>query len=949
MDPERWQQLSPLLDALFELEPDERERHLDELRNTDPLLAGELEQLITLEHVRGDFLSEPYIPAQPSAKPGTLVGPYQLERMLGEGGMGQVWLAARADGLYQRRVALKLLRPGLADPNLRLRFTRERQILALLEHPHIARLLNAGISTDGQPYLALEYVEGEPITDYCRAHDLPLAARLQMFFQVCDAVSHAHANLIVHRDLKPSNIMVTPAGEARLLDFGIAKLLDTEIPSIDLTRTGLRAFTLHYAAPEQVRGEPVTTMTDVYSLGVVLYELLAGAKPYQLKRQTDAEWEDAILASDPQRPSLAVLRLAASATATKVDMAALRRRGRALSGDLDNIILKALAKRPEQRYPSVEALSLDLHRYLDGKPVHARPQSIHYRVQKYVHRHRWALATTTLIAVVLLGALGIVGWQARQALQETARAQAMQDFVIGLFENAVLAPNGEPLDVHALLKAGEQRGNRELMRQPRARAELLGVIAQIHIGLGEYREAAALLQRQSALIASLPDAPPGLRLEAATQTGRVHNLLGNARTCIDTLQPLLDDVQRERGQRPLQVAGFYSQLGRCRRAVGEAQSARLLFERSLAIRRDAPDAEAAVVENLTDLAALHSDAGESRQALRSYRAALAQLRATIGDRHSLSVDILRSIGTTHRELGQSDAAEAAYTEALALAKALLGPNHPSTLTVRRQLAAVHLDQGQLVQAEREFRATHALVVERLGPTHQEVGRAWNSLGIVAWERGDPAAARRDLQRAIAIWRQPAGAGALAGGLFNYAMILHDSGRDDQALRALEEARRLRVLQHGARSALVGDTDRLIGEILAEKGSHTEARLRLNQAVQRLRADSSADHPRTHRAELALARLQAQGDEFPIAMREFQRIISLPGQDVEVGKLRWAARAYAAEARCAHDDVARGRSELDTLVNELRTALPDGGVLPRRVTALRLACDQSASLAASSDG
>ncbi|MCY7353699.1 MAG: tetratricopeptide repeat protein [Lysobacter sp.] len=949
MDPERWQRLSPLLDALFELEPDERERHLDELRGTDPLLAGELEQLITLDNERGDFLSEPYIPAQPSARPGTLVGPYQLERLLGEGGMGQVWLAARADGLYQHRVALKLLRPGLADPNLRLRFTRERQILAMLEHPHIARLLNAGISNDGQPYLALEYVEGDPITDYCRAHELSLTGRLQMFLQVCDAVSHAHANLIVHRDLKPSNIMVTPAGEARLLDFGIAKLLDTEIPSLEHTRTGLRAFTLHYAAPEQVRGEPVTTMTDVYSLGVVLYELLAEAKPYQLKRQTDAEWEEAILAGEPQRPSLAVMRLAGSKTGTHDDMAARRRRARALSGDLDNIILKALAKRPEQRYPSVEALSLDVQRHLDGKPVQARAQSIHYRVQKYVHRHRWALASTALIAAVLLGALGIVGWQARQAVQETARAQAMQNLLVGLFENAVLAPTGGPLDVHALLKAGEQRGNRELARQPRARAELLGVIAQIHIGLGDYREAMALLQRQSALIAGLPDAPPGLRLEAATQTGRVQNLLANPRTCIDTLQPMFDAVHRERGQRPLQVAEFYSQLGRCRRAIGESQTARLLFERSLAIRRGTPDTEVGVVENLTDLAALHSDAGESRQALRSYRAALSQLRATVGDRHSLSVDILRSIGTTHRELGQSSAAEAAYAEALALANVLQGPNHPSTLAVRRQLAAVHLDQGQLAQAEREFRATHALVVERLGPTHQDVGRAWNSLGIVAWERGDHAAARRDLQRAIAIWRQPAGAGALSGGLFNYAMILHDSGREDAALRALQESRRLRVAQHGAQSALVGDTDRLVGEVLAAKGNLVEARLRLNQAVQLLRADSGADHPRRHRAELALARMQAQGDEFPAAMAQFRRIIALPGQDAEVRKLHWAARAYAAEARCARDDVARGRSELDALVEELRIALPDGGVLPRRVAALRVACGQSTSLASSNDG
>jgi len=276
MDPDRWQRLSPLLDALLELDQAARASSLASLREDDPQLADDLEELLALEAEGDDFLSEPLIAPPLGVQPGASVGPYELERMLGEGGMGQVWLARRADGLYERRVALKLLRPGLADPGLRLRFTRERQILARLEHPHIARLLDAGISSDNQPYLALEYVEGEPITDWCRARDPGVATRVQLFLQVCEAVSHAHTNLIVHRDLKPSNILVTPLDDVRLLDFGIAKLLDTPDHAPEQTRTGLRTFTLHYAAPEQIRGEPVTTMTDVYSLGVVLYELLAG-------------------------------------------------------------------------------------------------------------------------------------------------------------------------------------------------------------------------------------------------------------------------------------------------------------------------------------------------------------------------------------------------------------------------------------------------------------------------------------------------------------------------------------------------------------------------------------------------------------------------------------------------------------------------------------------------
>jgi eukaryotic-like serine/threonine-protein kinase len=456
MDADRWQRLSPLLDALLELEPDARARSLESLRADDPQLAGDLEDLLALEEGQEDFLSESLVSQLPGARQDAMVGPYRLERMLGEGGMGQVWLASRADGLYQKRVALKLLRPGLADPNLRLRFTRERQILARLEHAHIARLLDAGISSDSQPYLALEYVEGEPITDWCDTHSPTVELRIRLFLQVCEAVSHAHANLIVHRDLKPSNILVTPLDEVRLLDFGIAKLLDTAEHAPDNTRTGLRAFTLHYAAPEQIRGEPVTTMTDVYSLGVVLYEVLVGAKPYRLKRQSDAEWEEAILAADPMRPSLALQRRADESGA---DAQALRRRAREIAGDFDNIVLKTLAKRPEQRYPSVEALALDLRRALDGKPVQARPQSLAYRTRKFANRHRWVLATSALIATVLISALLIVAWQAQQAYNESARAQAMRSFVLGLFESAGTTPEGAPLDIRKLLDTGVERGD----------------------------------------------------------------------------------------------------------------------------------------------------------------------------------------------------------------------------------------------------------------------------------------------------------------------------------------------------------------------------------------------------------------------------------------------------------------------------------------------------------
>ncbi|MBU8977311.1 protein kinase [Lysobacter sp. MMG2] len=942
MDPERWQRISPLLDALFELEPQARELRLAQLRDEDPALAEELQTLITLDESHEDFLSEPLVAPLAGLRAGGEVGPYRLERLLGEGGMGQVWLAARADGLYQRRVALKLLRPGLADSNLRVRFSRERQILARLAHPHIARLLDAGMSTDGLPYLALEYVEGEPITDYCRNHQLPLEQRLRMFHQICDAVSHAHANLIVHRDLKPSNILVTPSGDVRLLDFGIAKLLDSEAPMVEQTRTGVRAFTLHYAAPEQVRGEPVTTMTDVYALGVVLFELLTDTKPYRLKRQTDAEWEEAILAADPQHPSHTLLRRAEDAGA---DVHALRRHARMLAGDLDNIVLKTLSKRPEQRYPSVEALALDLSRYEAGRPVQARPQSMGYRFGKYLRRHRWSLATGTLVAVVLSAALAIVAWQARQAVAEAGRAQAMQDFMVGVFESARGTPEGQALDLRGLLDDSLDRGNRELARQPRARAELLGVIARLRIGLGDYREALVLLNRQAVALESAPDVPVSLQLESLTQRGQALRLLGEARQCIGLMQPALATARREQAQLPPQVSEFYSQLGRCRRDNGERQGARQLFERSLTLRRDDRD-EVGTVENLIDLANLQADAGQSGAALQGYQQARIQLRQKVGERHALMVEIGSRMASLRQGLGQTDAAERSASDAFALALEVYGAQHPATLSLRRQLAALHIEQGRYSQAETELREAIALQQRRVSAGGSdpgeirrgagELGRLQRQLGLVTWERGDSATALASMQRAVTLARQHDDVPRLADALFDQARLLHASGRDRTALKAVTEARELRLEELGPRHPLVGDTDRLLGQIELSLGQHDQGMAHLAQAVTLTRSGYGSTHPNTREAELALARAQAlDGDDG--ALTRLDALAGLSHGDLDLRRTAWRAQAYAAQLRCHGPDRDPAMARLDALHEQLLSEQPDGGAIPREVAAIMRGC------------
>jgi len=932
MDGARWQRLSPALDALLELDAGARAAALDAHRREDPALADELQALLALEAASDEFLAEPIVAQLGSLLPGHHVGPYALERLLGEGGMGQVWLANRADGLYERRVALKLLRPGLADPGLRLRFTRERQILARLEHPHIARLLDAGISADQQPYLALDYIDGEPITDWCRRQRPGVQARVHLLLQVCDAVSHAHTNLIVHRDLKPSNILVTTLDDVRLLDFGIAKLLDTQGHAPEQTRTGVRAFTLHYAAPEQIRGEPVTTLTDVYALGVVLYELLAGCKPYQPLRASDAQWEQAILDADPVRPSLALRR----GRDDGLDELQRRRMARAIAGDLDTIVLRALAKTPAHRYPSVEALALDLRRWREGKPILARPQHLGYRVAKYLRRHRWAVTSAAAVSLTLVASMVGVTWQANQAMDESARAQAMQDFVVSLFEQAGASAGGAPLDVRQLLDAGVQRGDAELAYQPAARAELYGVIARLRLGLGDYEPALGLLERQSAILRTLPDPPASLRLQAASDRGRTLRLLGRQRDAIASMQPLQTLAMQREQVLPRQAAEFYTQLGRSRRDIGEHAPAGLLFQRALALRRDAPvPDEAGTIESLADLASLHSAAGDLPRALAGTDAAIARLHARLDARHPLAIDLLRTRCALLRANGRTLQAEASCREALSLALALHGARHPATLDARRQLAALHVDQGRFAEAESEFRDALRWTVARLGPRHADVARIHNSLGIVAWERGDSAAAASELARAVDIWRQTSPSSMLADGLFNHAMVLHAEGRDAEAQPLLEESLALRRARFGPRHGLVGDTLRMLGEV--EHARHAgNGSAHLDQAVRLTLQAYGHDHPSTLRAELSRDRARADAGDAS-ALAALDRLSRLPPDDGELRKIAWLARAHAAATRCTGPASANARTDLATLGAEVHRALPEGGAISRDVDAARRRC------------
>jgi serine/threonine protein kinase len=495
-----WQQLSALYELADAMAPTALSGWLAALRAQGHPLLGQLEQMLDARsQVRHhDFLHTlPRLPVASEAAPphaimwveGSRIGPYRLLRHLGAGGMAEVWQAQRVDGAFERTVAIKLLfrhEGSHQSDSFAQRFTRERDILASLHHPHIAGLHDAGVTTTGQPWLALEYVEGETLIHWCDAQRLDLTARVRLFRQVLLAVQHAHANLVIHRDLKPGNILVTAQGEVRLLDFGIAKLMEAKgdtLAETELTRQSGRPLTPQYASPEQLLGQPLTTACDVYSLGVVLYELLSGERPYELKMASAAQLEQAILDIEPRAPSRrALTEVAAKARGSTGP--ALRK---ALSSDLDAIVLRAMAKQSARRYGSVEALRADLDRWLAGEPVEARTPSAAYRVAKFAGRHRLGMALGVSAVLSLIGVATIAVVMGLQAREDSARAGAARDFMLGLFKRADQEKaRGADITARELLETGRKDVLTRMAAQPRLQAELLQGIGTIQKDMGEY-------------------------------------------------------------------------------------------------------------------------------------------------------------------------------------------------------------------------------------------------------------------------------------------------------------------------------------------------------------------------------------------------------------------------------------------------------------------------------
>lgn len=789
----------------LELPEDLQSAWLSATYGSDLELVAEVRALLEAHRAAG-ILDSPRAPPEADSQPADRrVGPYRILRELGRGGMGVVYLAERDDGQFRKRVAVKILRGSPDAEELHARFLAERQILASLNHPNIAQLLDGGVTDGRLPYLVMEYVDGVAITDYCDARQLGLRGRLALFRGVCEAVSHAHQNLIIHRDLKPSNITVTPEGRVKLLDFGIAKLLNPDLGAFraPVTRTHHRVMTPEYASPEQIRGDPLTTASDVYSLGIVLYQILTGHSPYSLTRRSAHEIVQAVCERDPDRPSTRVMQTHrvtledgssreinpnVVSAARGVSVERLRRQ---LRGDVDAIVMMAIRKEAARRYASADALSRDISRYLEGLPVTAHQGSRWYRVRKRLVRHKLRAASAAIVAASLLAGAGIATWQAAVAREERDRAQAalvsaeqslrqteeVTDFLVALFEASdPEASAGDTITARDLLDRGLTRAD-ALAAEPAVQARVLSAIGRVHRSLGDYDRAAPLLERSLAL-----------RRDAF-------------------------------GPEHVEVADGMHELGTLFRLRGAYPAAESLYRSSLEVQRRLPPGEdIRTAATLHELAALQHTIGRYEAADSLYGEAYRIRVARLGEEHPRTLATLDQIAVLTRDMGKRDSAGVILSRVLRIRERVVGPDHPDVATTLSQLASIHAGRGEWSETEALLRRALGIRERAFGADHPEAARTLGQVASSLTFQGRLDDAEAMHRQALAVLRRTLGPDhtTIAASLNSLGLVLKDKGQLNQAEALFRESVTMYRRVFGADHAHLATSLRNLATVRAQR-------------------------------------------------------------------------------------------------------------------------------------
>jgi eukaryotic-like serine/threonine-protein kinase len=766
LSPTRLQRVRQLFEDALDRDPTTRDAFLTEATAGDEDLRREVESLLhaleqggdSLESAASDMLASALREADDGTSlVGQRIGAYDIVRLIGYGGMGAVYEGLRADEQFEKRVAIKMLRRGVEGDLAIRRFRYERQILASLNHRNIAALLDGGVTPDGQPYIVMEYVEGQPITRYCDARRLSVQGRVALFRQVCAAVQHAHQNLVVHRDLKPGNILVDTDGTVKLLDFGIAKLLrEEEGPEqLPLTHGGTRAFTPEYASPEQVRWLPMSTASDVYSLGLVLFELLTGTRPFRFEHKLLSEIEKTICEEEAPRPSSVV-------PDEKADALGERRATRVraqLVGDLDAIILKAVRKEPARRYGSAEQLAADLRRHLEGQPVSAQRDWYGYRVGKYLRRHRWEVAASLLFVASLVGGIIATSRQARRAESERAKAEQINAFLTSMLSSVNPENAGRDVTVRQVLDSAVRRIDSSLVQAPEVQSSVRETIGRTYLALGNYEEAERQLRRTlETRRALLGESHP----EVARTVSGIALVLENAGR-LDSAEVLwrqaLDLRRRTVREDDAETASLLDGIARMRERQGDLQTSEQLHREVLALRkRLLGDVHVDVAHSLNNLAVAVGQQGKYAESEQLQREAVRVTKAVFGAEHPIvasAMSPLASVLEFQKKFGEADSI---YREVLAMRKKLLGNEHPDYAWTLFNYTYLLVDRKRYGEAASAAREVLSLRGKTLPEGHPAIASSLQSLGRSLDRMGDLDGGGKALEESLALRRQSLPAG-----------------------------------------------------------------------------------------------------------------------------------------------------------------------------------------------
>lgn len=759
---ERYTRIQELFDAVVDLPPDERAALLEKQCRDDAALRQEVEALLAADAQTTSFGEQPAFVIPEDLFPqeseerlaGRRFGVYQVIREIGRGGLGAVYLAARADDEYRKEVAIKLIRRGLDTDDILRRFRTERQILAQLDHPNIARLIDGGTTDDGLPYFVMEYVKGEPITASCELHSLKLTDRLKLFRKVCAAVTYAHQNLVVHRDLKPSNILVTAEGEPKLLDFGIAKLLSAEGELLTQTLPALRVMTPDYASPEQMHDEKLTTASDVYSLGVILYELLSGEKPYRLTSHRPGEAARVIAEEEPPRPSS---------------------KRKSLRGDLDRIVLMAMRKEPGRRYSSAAELSEDIRRYLEGHPITARPDAFFYRTRKFISRNKLGAAAAAALLLSLIGGIFATTWQARRATAQARVAAEQRDLaqrekinaerVSAFLQNVLLLADpswvrgsgarGRELTAERLLEIAATRAHEELADQPATLAGVLRSVGSSYRALGEYQRAEAALRESRDLFARASGEATWDTTNATYNLAQTLLQEGRFAEAAPLFREVLafarEHTNRADDDQVLLLCGILNDYSVLLRSQGQPAAAEELLREALQFAPRWRGARRAIVGiHMTGLGLARQQQDDLAEAEKLEREAVAELRRLPGGERVELGQTLIFLGQVLTARGKFEEAERSITDGLAICERVLGSTHPSIALGQTRLAQLHYARGDLNEAIRVAQSAIDIFEAKLPPQHIGRADALITLGRALTQTGRAQEAEPLLRRALTL-------------------------------------------------------------------------------------------------------------------------------------------------------------------------------------------------------